>query len=150
MILHEKKDVPMTQNTGLEFFDDPKEPVMTICIGMGENSIILDCSTIVSEYSEGKSTYLEKELNKLSYREKYDALVSFHAGNNGEDIFIDEMNDRESIENNLIFTITNKALVNDYKIQLERMKKLRELKRLNNYQYFQKSNRRTRKCGKRR
>ena len=123
MILHEKKDVPMTQNTGLEFSEYPKEPVMTICIGMGENSISLDCSTIVSEYSEGKSTYLEKKLNKLSYREKYDALVSFHAGNNGENIFIDEMNDRKFIESILILSITKESLINNQKNQLEKMKK---------------------------
>lgn len=90
---------------------------------INEKPIFFDCSTIINESFNGKSTYIEKVLDKLSDSELHEILVLFRKKTNLEEIFRNEINNREIIKRILILIITNDVLIHNYKNQLEKMKK---------------------------
>lgn len=87
---------------------------------INENSISLDCSIIINEFFNGESTYLEKVLDKLSDSELHEILVLFRTKTNLEEIFRNEINNREIIKRILILIITNDVLIHNFKNKLEK------------------------------
>lgn len=90
---------------------------------INEKPIFFDCSTIINEYLNGKSIYLEKVLDKLSDSELNEILVLFHIPYYFYEFIVKEINNREIIKRILILIITNDVLIHNYKNQLEKMKK---------------------------
>lgn len=90
---------------------------------IGEKDIFFDYSIISNEYLNGQSTYLKKQLDKISDKELYEVLMDFYKEENDENLFMNEMNNRKFIESILILSITKESLINNQKNQLEKMKK---------------------------
>lgn len=82
---------------------------------INEKTIILDCSTIINEFFNRESTYLEKVLDRLSDNELHEILVLFRTKTNIEEIFRNEINNREIIKRILILIITNDVLIYNFK-----------------------------------
>lgn len=113
----------MKQDTSVEINLPVMKYEIKLNLTINEKPIFLDCSTIINEYLNGNSIYLEKVLDKLSDSELHEILVLFRQKTDIEEIFRNEINNREIIKRILILIITNDVLIHNYKNQLEKMKK---------------------------